>query len=74
MITTPIVVDFARLATQEARSALPDAPVQADQSRAPRGRVIPAIRLQMTNALRRIADALEPAPAEPATAGPNSGC
>ena len=68
MITHPIVTDLARMASREAQSALPSAPVVAEPVR--QGRVMPAVRLQVTAALRWLADALEPAPA----AKPTSGC
>jgi hypothetical protein len=72
MITHPIVTDLARMTAREAQSALPNSPVVPDSVR--RSRVMPAVRLQLTAALRRVADALEPAPAEPTTAKSSSGC
>ena len=56
-----IINDVQRIAATEARSAEPAAPVRPDHVRALRGSTVLAIRLQLTVALRRIANRLEPA-------------
>ena len=72
MIIPPIVFDLERMAARVGNSALPNAPVVAEPDRrAPR---LPAFRLRLTVALRRLADLLEPAPIETATGRSASGC
>jgi hypothetical protein len=64
MIGYQIIADVQRIAHLEAQSARPNAPVVPEpvpMERAPR---IASLRLQMTLALRRLADALEPAAME----------
>jgi hypothetical protein len=72
MITNPIIIDLVRIASIEARSARPNAPIVPERVR--KSRVMPAVRFQVTGALRWLADALEPAKAEPATAEGSCGC
>ena len=54
MITNPIITDLVRTAHREAQSARPNSPVVPESVR--RSRVMPVVRLQVTAALRWLAD------------------
>lgn len=56
-----IISDVQRVVRLEAESALPNQHLQPEAPHAPRRSVITTTRLAMTVALRRLADALEPA-------------
>ena len=69
MITNPIVLDLIRVASIEARSALPDAAYRPETTTSRRGWMLPALRRQTIATLRRLANVLQPA-----TAGARSRC
>ena len=71
MITNSIAHDVLRIVQSEAESALPNAPYREDRARSLRSRRIASIRLHVTHALRRVADAIEPVQPEPAR---QTGC
>jgi hypothetical protein len=56
-----IISDLQRVVRIEAESAMPDRPLRPDTPRAPRPSIVTTLRLNMTLALRRLADAVEPA-------------
>jgi hypothetical protein len=64
MIGYQIIADVQRIAHLEAQSARPNAPVIPEPETVMRLPRIALLRLQMTFALRRLADALEPAAME----------
>jgi hypothetical protein len=56
-----IISDLQRVVRLEAESARPGRPIQVDTGRPRRPSIFVSTRLGMTVALRRLADALEPA-------------
>jgi hypothetical protein len=66
MIIPPIAFDLEKMAARVGNSALPNAPIVPEPDRR-EGKVVPAIRRQMTIVLRRLADVLEPASIQTAT-------
>ena len=64
MIGYQIIADVQRIAHLEAQSARPNAPVVPEPDSIARPSRVASLRLQMTLALRRLADALEPAAME----------
>ena len=56
-----IISDLQRVVRIEAESALAGQPIRLAEVRTPRQPVIARVRLSMTLALRRLADAVEPA-------------
>ena len=74
MIGYQIIADVQRIAHLEAQSALPNAPVVPTRERPPRAPRIASLRLQMTFALRRLADALEPTAMETVPSQERSPC
>ena len=58
-----IISDLQRVVRIEAESALAGQPIRPNKVRTPRQPVVASVRLGMTAALRRLADAVEPATA-----------
>jgi hypothetical protein len=56
-----IISDLQRVVRLEAESALPNGPIRPETPRVPRQSITTTLRLNTTLALRRLADAVEPA-------------
>jgi hypothetical protein len=61
MQLTNFTVEIARVVSEEARSALPDAPVRPEPIRSQTPTRLDLVRLRFGLALRRLADRVEPA-------------
>jgi hypothetical protein len=69
-----IIHDLQRITALEARSAQATAPTIIDTERPARPPRAASLRLQATAVLRRLADALEPAPLDGIPSRNGSGC
>ena len=69
-----IIYDLQRITALEARSAEATAPTVKEPERPTRPPRVASLRLQATVYLRRLADALEPAPLDTVPSCNGSGC
>jgi hypothetical protein len=69
-----IIHDLQRVTALEARSARATAPTVTEPERPARAPRAASLRLQATIVLRRLADALEPAPLDTLPSRNGSGC